>query len=221
MSSNTVQGNLKNAAGKKVIPNTTTGAVYDAAKDQALSATLRDTPDKTTLGYPSFTTTDDYATGQVVYYNNRLWKFTADHSAGAWDAEEVESFDIKTLLDEIIASMENGDFGKILGEAFASLNGRIATLEAALRDERQRIDLTVENLDASNITRFKAPLVLECSTAGAPSAANVPDNWDQETMGIWAGYPVFAGQVYIDKTSKKIYIAYTVTASTANWVALN
>ena len=31
MSSNTVQGNLKNAAGKKVIPNTTTGAVYDAA----------------------------------------------------------------------------------------------------------------------------------------------------------------------------------------------
>ena len=31
----------------------------------------------------------------------------------------------------------------------------------------------------------------------------------------------FAGQIYIDKTSKKIYIAYTVTASTANWVALN
>ncbi len=215
----TVQGNLKKkSTGDYVAPNTTTAAVYDAAREQALSATLVDLPDKSALGYPSFSTAADYSEGDVVYYENKLWRFTSDHPHGGWSESDVEEYSIKDILD---AALEEGALSSVLSEAFASLNGRIATLEAALRDERQRIDLTVENLDASNITRFKAPLVLECSTAGAPSAANVPDNWDAETMGTWAGYPVFVGQIYIDKTNKKTYIAYTVTASTANWVALN
>lgn len=215
----TVQGNLKKkSTGDYVAPNTTTAAVYDAAREQALSATLVDLPDKSALGYPSFSTAADYSAGDVVYYENKLWRFTSDHPHGGWSESDVEEYSIKDILD---AALEEGALSSVLSEAFASLNERIASLEAALRDPRQRIDLTVENLDATDIRRLGTPLILECSVAGAPSAANQPDNWEPEAMGTWAGYPVFVGQIYIDKMNKKTYIAYTVTASTANWVALN
>ena len=84
------QGNLKDYDGVKIIPNTTGSAVYDAAKDQALSQTLRDTPDKSALGFPAFSTIVDYAVGDVVYYQNALKRFVAPHVAGNWDASEVE-----------------------------------------------------------------------------------------------------------------------------------
>ena len=65
------------------------------------------------------------------------------------------------------------------------------------------------------------PDVLESENAGAPSAANVPDNWDEETMTVWDGCPRKIGQQYVDKMSKKVYYAVAVTGSTNDWVALN
>ena len=65
------------------------------------------------------------------------------------------------------------------------------------------------------------PDVLESNVAGAPSAANVPDNWNEETMTVWDGCPRKIGQQYVDKASGKVYYAIKVTGSTANWVALN
>ncbi len=109
----------------------------------------------------------------------------------------------------------------VISEAIAAMNERFSIVEAALRDPRQRISLSVENLDAANISRFGVPLCLESSVAGAPSAANVPDNWDQKTMGVWAGYPLFVGQIYSDKSSGKIYMAYRVNALTGDWKLLN
>jgi hypothetical protein len=65
------------------------------------------------------------------------------------------------------------------------------------------------------------PDVLVSSMAGAPSAANIPDNWDEETMTVWNGCPRKIGQQYVDKASGKVYYAIKVTGSTADWVALN
>ena len=65
------------------------------------------------------------------------------------------------------------------------------------------------------------PNVLECKVAGAPSAANIPANWDEATMGVWDGCPRKVGQQYVDKESKKVYYAVAVTGSTADWVPLN
>ena len=48
------QGFIKDYQGNHVVPNTSTQAVLDTAKNQALSATLADTPDKDALGYPAF-----------------------------------------------------------------------------------------------------------------------------------------------------------------------
>ena len=109
----TVQGNLIDHNGDKVAVNTLAAAVYDAAKQQALSATLAETPDKRSLGYPTFATVTDYPAGQVVYYNNTLWRFTVNHTAGAWDASEVEAYSMKDLINDINALL--GDFQNVLG----------------------------------------------------------------------------------------------------------
>ena len=95
----TRQGNLKDHEGNKIAPNTLAVAVYDAAKDQALSQTLADTPDKSTLGFPSFSTIVDYAIGAIVYKDNKLYKFTSAHTAGAWNSEEVSEYSVKAYAD--------------------------------------------------------------------------------------------------------------------------
>lgn len=95
----TRQGNLKDHEGNKIAPNTLAVAVYDAAKDQALSQTLADTPDKSTLGFPSFSTIVDYAIGAIVYKDNKLYKFTSAHTAGAWNSEEVTEYSVKAYAD--------------------------------------------------------------------------------------------------------------------------
>lgn len=100
--SETVQANLKDGE-KKVIPNTTTAAVYDLAKGQALSATLLNTPDKGTLGYPPFTTMVKHPVDQIVYHLNKLWRFNTEVPAGgAWDASKVDEVSIKDLIDEAL-----------------------------------------------------------------------------------------------------------------------
>jgi len=65
------------------------------------------------------------------------------------------------------------------------------------------------------------PDVLVSSAEGAPSAANVPDNWNEETMTVWNGCPRKIGQQYVDKVGGKVYYAIKVTGSTGDWVVLN
>lgn len=110
----------------------------------------------------------------------------------------------------------------------------IAEAIAALRKENEQLKALLQGEDNATLPKVKAqvvefeeqktygvPRILVSSTAGAPSAANVPDNWDEEAGGVWYGCPRFVGQQYIDKTSKKVYEALTLTDSTADWVALN
>ena len=100
----TKQGYIKNYGGDKMLPQTTSTMVTDVAKEQALSATLANTPDKNALGFPAFTTIDAYSTGDKVYYNNKLWIFTTDHAAGEWDATEVSEFGLKEYIDDLVSS---------------------------------------------------------------------------------------------------------------------
>ena len=72
-----------------------------------------------------------------------------------------------------------------------------------------------------DLMTLDVPNVLYSSTTGAPSAANVPDNWNEETMTVWNGCPRKIGQQYVDKVSGKVYYAIKVTGSTGDWVVLN
>ena len=78
-----------------------------------------------------------------------------------------------------------------------------------------------QSVECDGILTLGVPNVLYGGVAGAPSAANVPDNWNEETMTVWDGCPRKIGQQYVDKVSKKIYYAVEVTGSTSDWVALN
>lgn len=100
----TKQGYIKNYGGDKMLPQTTSTMVTDVAKEQALSATLVDTPSKDTLGFPAFTTVDTWPEGSVVYNLNKLWKFTTEHT-GAWTGEDVEEYSIKDAIGDIDLSL--------------------------------------------------------------------------------------------------------------------
>lgn len=78
-----------------------------------------------------------------------------------------------------------------------------------------------QSVECDDILTLGAPNVLYSSVAGAPSAANVPANWNEETMTVWNGCPRKIGQQYVDKVNKKVYYAVAVTGSTNDWVALN
>lgn len=95
----TRQGNIKDYQGNKIVPNTATQAVLDSAKNQALSQTLLDTPDRNALGYEPFSTALNYPVGKVVYYQNKLWLFTSAHTAGAWNSDHVTVYPIKEMID--------------------------------------------------------------------------------------------------------------------------
>ena len=216
----TVQANLLDKDDNKVVPNTTTAAVYDAAKEQALSATLEDTPDRRALGYPAFSTITSYAAGNVVFHGGALWRFNQNH-LGAWNDAHVDAFDIKTLLDELVETIEDGAIGTVVAAAFAYLKAEVDGLKASLHDANVLLDAAFASLDAGSYKVCGLPRVLRSKVAGAPSAANVPDNWDPATMGVWTGVPRSTEQLYMDQASKKVYAAPVLTNSTNDWVVLN
>ena len=114
------QGNLLDVNNNKIIPNTSSVAVLDEAKNQALSQTLVNTPDKDALGYPAFSTVLAYSVGDIVYYANKLWKFIADKAAGDWDGTKVQQTSVKDNavsqeLEGRVLFMEKS-FGKYDGQ---------------------------------------------------------------------------------------------------------
>lgn len=88
----------------------------------------------------------------------------------------------------------------VLPQALAELQAAIDGLKANLQDLG---DVKAENIDLANLPKVCGyPLVVE--GAGAP-----------------ADVPYFVGQRYHDTTNKKVYEAFSVTNSTADWVLLN
>ena len=125
----TKQGYIKDYNGNKMIPETTTVMVLDVAKEQALSQTLLNTPDKSVLGFPAFSTVTAYVVGDVVYYDNKLWKFTADHAADQWDENDVTEYTVADLVNDLKAGILSGDVVAKLAENLESWEG-----EAMSRD---------------------------------------------------------------------------------------
>lgn len=111
----------------------------------------------------------------------------------------------------------------VIAEALASLRYEINSFEqvAKGKDEAVLPTLKAQTIDADEWTSYGAPRVLVSDAGGAPSAANIPTNWDESTMDVWDGYPRFIGQQYIDKTNKKLYVALALTGSVNDWVVMN
>ena len=117
------QGYIKDYNGNKMLPETTSMLVLDVAKEQALSQTLANTPDKSVLGFPAFSTVTAYAVGDVVYYDNKLWRFTAAHAADQWDENDVTEYTVADLVNDLKAGLVAGDIVAKIAENLESWAG--------------------------------------------------------------------------------------------------
>lgn len=100
----------------------------------------------------------------------------------------------------------------VIAQAFAQIEAEIEGLKDSVENP--------STINAYTYCTFGAPNILYSSTAGAPSASIVPNNWDEKTMGVWTGVPRFIGQEYIDQVTPNFYKAKTVTGSVSDWVLL-
>lgn len=55
-----------------------------------------------------FLATEDYDEGDIVTNNNILYRFTANHTAGAWTGSDVESITVEEIFNELKAALEAG-----------------------------------------------------------------------------------------------------------------
>jgi hypothetical protein len=118
------QGN-PTIGGQPVILNTVASAVADAARNRALSASLNEIVEKNVLGYPTFSTVQNYAEGDTVFYDRRLHTFTVAHAAGAWDASEVEEANVRELITALIqTALEAGDITPAVAANLANWDER-------------------------------------------------------------------------------------------------
>lgn len=123
-------------------------------------------------------------------------------------------------LAQLLANIDQSTV-PIICAAFAKMQGEIDGLKAALYEGINLLRVAAMRVDTAELYRCGVPAELYCDTAGAPAAARVPKNWNTDTMGLWTGVPRFVGQIYADRVSKKIYVAWTVNNSTNDWVILN
>ncbi len=124
MSNSNRQGNLKDFHGNKIVPNTSSVAVLDVERQQALSASLMALVEKNSLGFPDFTTIEAHAVDDKVYYDRKLWVFTAALAQGAaWDATKVREFSLKEYVDALKAAIEDGTVEAKLAENLVSWAG--------------------------------------------------------------------------------------------------
>lgn len=53
---------------------------------------------------PNFSTEVAYSAGDLVYHNGTLYKFTADHAAGEWSAEDTQAATVSGEVDSLKSS---------------------------------------------------------------------------------------------------------------------
>lgn len=93
---------LYNSDNEKLYPRTSAECVGYG------DGTVKDALDNTGVGdYPTFSESTAYSAGDVVNYNGKLYKFTADHSAGAWTGTDVEETSIVKEITNTIQGVEN------------------------------------------------------------------------------------------------------------------
>lgn len=68
---------------------------------------------------PTFSDATAYTAGDVVYYEGSLYRFTANHSAGAWDSADVESVTVDDLVDGLkpVDNIIDGDLRAVTSNA--------------------------------------------------------------------------------------------------------
>lgn len=129
----------------------------------------------------------------------------------------VTDMDIIVVKHGALANLTSQIFGiyerRTMIEAVVLLATELEALKSRLT---QPGNIKVGTLDVVEVLRYKYPDILIAT--GAPANNLRPENCPADLP--WDGIPIYIGQVYIDKTNKKIYIAVGISAI-ADWICLN
>ena len=160
----TLKEKVNGVVGDVLLPNTTAANVYDAAKGQALSQTLVNTPDKAAVGYPPFSELSNYAVGDKVYKDNKVYRFTEAHPAGSWNSGHVEPWSAKADIDAILALIPSdaSSANKLADKAY--VDNSIATDSATFRGTYNEVS-DLELTPAATRTEIATALASAVSTA--------------------------------------------------------
>ena len=160
---------------------------------------------------------------KYVQYRLTADEFSTD--VDDWErAASVENLENGAVIPLVAEELDEGSVtAKVIAEAMLYLYNENKALREMLTDKDVAVlpYIKAQNVECDDILTLGVPNVLYSSVAGAPSAANIPDNWDEATMDVWFGCPRKIGQQYVDKVSNKVYYAVAVTGSTSDWVVLN
>lgn len=92
----------------------TSNGIKEAMDEQAESINSNTGVDD----YPVFSASEAYSKGKVVNYNGKLYKFTADHAAGAWIGTDVEPYNLKKDIEERYGTYtDNPEFIRVYTDA--------------------------------------------------------------------------------------------------------
>lgn len=89
---------------------------------------------------PAFSSSTAYSAGDIVVYNTKLYKFSADHSAGAWVGTDAEQI---TLGAEVSGLKRN----------YTNLSGDVSDIEEAL-ETKAEIDGNYETMTVGNANQL-------------------------------------------------------------------
>ena len=85
--------------------------------------------------YPVFSASEAYSKGKVVNYNGKLYKFTADHAAGAWTGTDVEETSMadnsktaKVKLEDLDTLFTGSQSAGTAGTAAEIMTGLVPTV---------------------------------------------------------------------------------------------
>lgn len=160
---------------------------------------------------------------KYVQYRLTSDEFSTD--VDDWErAASVENLENGAVIPLVAEELDEGSVtAKVIAEAMLYLYNENKALREMLTDKDVAVlpYIKAQNVECDDILTLGVPNVLYSSVAGAPRAANIPDNWDEATMDVWFGCPRKIGQQYVDKVSNKVYYAVAVTGSTSDWVVLN
>lgn len=115
---------LYNSDNEKLYPRTSAECVGYG------DGTVKDALDNTGVGdYPTFSESKAYSAGDVVNYQGKLYQFTSDHAAGAFDEGQVEETSLKGEIYKKVTELE-GQISNIKNENTEELSDNSIVIQS-------------------------------------------------------------------------------------------
>lgn len=129
---------IKNEVNKGANTANRVGSMFSDMLDYNEEQSVTDKANTGISTFPVFSEVTAYTVDQVVNYNDKLYKFTADHPAGAWNSAHVAPTSLKEIQDEKLTEL---DSETILGQNNLRLYQGSIELSGNFRDKKPNSEI--------------------------------------------------------------------------------